>query len=323
VGRPEIPNNRASLRRFGTLCFLLVTAACAAEDGPVSIRPRSAPQNKTGPTSPIRVDVKLTLIPVTVTGPLGAPFPGLSQEVFRLFEDGIEQKLKYFTSEDAPVSLGVVFDASRSMRGKLDQSRAAVSRFFRTAISGDEFFLVEFNNSPRILCEFTSDTEQIEKKLVDIEPKNWTALFDAVYLAIRQMSHARNPRKVLLILSDGGDNNSRYTESEMKALVREADVCIYSIGLGGGLIRRHVRLLRNLSEQTGGRFYQVDRVSDLPEAVAKISAAIRNQYVLGYSSTNPENDGMYRKIEVRLRPRPDLPPLSVSWRNGYYAPAGR
>jgi len=295
--------------------------ACHAEDR-VAITPRVVSHRKISPNPAIRVDIKLTLIPVTVTNSLGAPYPGLPQSAFRLLEDGVEQQLKSFASEDGPVSLGVVFDASRSMTGKLDQSRAAVSRFFRTATAGDEFFLIEFNDTPRILCDFTTDTEEIEKKLVDIKPKNWTALFDSVYMAIQQMRHAKNPRKALLILSDGGDNNSRYTESEMKNLVREADVSIYSIGLlGGGFVRRHAQLLRQLSEETGGHFYQVDKMADLPDAVAQVSAALRQQYLLGYSSTNPENDGMYRKIEVRLNPEINPLRLRASWRTGYYAPA--
>jgi len=269
------------------------------------------------------VNVKLTLIPVTVTDPFGASLSGLPRESFRLFEDGVEQQLKYFSSEDAPVSLGVVFDASRSMTGKLDQSRAAVSRFFHTSRPGDEFFLVEFNDAPRMLCDFTSDTERIEKTLVNIQPKNWTALFDAVYMAVHKVKRARNPRKALLILSDGGDNNSRYTESEMKSLVREADVCIYSIALvGGGLMRRHVRVLKNLSEQTGGRLCEVDKMSDLPQAVARISAAMRDQYLLGYVSSNPQDDGLYRKIDVRLNQPPETPRLHASWRTGYYASPG-
>jgi Ca-activated chloride channel homolog len=301
---------------------LMFVMVCAAEDR-VQVIPRLTPQRKTGSAAAIRVDVKLTLIPVTVTDPLGAPFTGLPREAFRLFEDGVEQGVKYFSSEDAPVSLGVVFDASRSMAGKLDQSRAAVSRFFSGSRPGDEFFLVEFNDAPRMLCDFTTDTQQIEKALVSIQPRNWTALFDAVYLAVQKTKRARNARKALLILSDGGDNNSRYTESEMKSLVREADVCIYSIALvGGGLMRRHVRVLRQLSEQTGGRVCEVEKISDLPDAVAKISAAIRDQYVLGYSSSNRDNDGLYRRIEVRLNQPPDAPRLHASWRSGYYAPPG-
>ena len=276
---------------------------------------------KAGSSVSLRVDVRLVLIPVTVTDPFGAPYPGLPREAFRLFEDGVEQQLKYFSAEDAPVSLGVVFDASGSMQGKLDQSRAAVSEFFDTAVPGDEFFLVEFNDAPRMLCGFTSDAQRIQHSLAGIQPKSWTALLDAVYMAIHQMKHARNPRKALLILSDGGDNNSRYTESEIKSLIREADVCIYSVALvGGGLMRRRVPLLNRLAMETGGRVREVQKVRDLPAAVETISDAIRHQYLLGYSSNNIRNSGLYRKVKVRLSPPPDLPRLRASWRTGYYAP---
>lgn len=310
----------ATARAFfsiGLACFPWITLA---EQPAVSITPRARLRAKAAPAD-IRVDIKLTVIPVTVTDPLGVPYAGLKREDFRLFEDGVEQEVRYLSADDSPVSLGVVFDASQSMEGKVDQSRAAVSRFFSTATQGDEFFLVEFNDAPRMLCDFTSDTDKIEKTLVNIQPKNWTALFDAVYLGVRKMKPAKNPRKALLILSDGGDNYSRYTQSEMKSLVREADVSIYSIALvGGGLLRRHVGMLRSLSDQTGGHVYEVEKMSELPEAVAKASAAIRNQYLLAYISKNPSNDGMYRKIQVRLNPRPDLPRLRASWRTGYYAP---
>jgi VWFA-related protein len=317
----------AGLLRAGVLFFIgwfCFSAICRAgqDEGPrVSITPRAAPRAKAGSNSNIRVDVKLTTIPVTVTDLLGAPYPGLTREDFRVFEDGIEQQVQFFGSDDAPVSLGVVFDASQSMTGKLNQSRAAVSRFFHTVMGGDEFFLIAFNNVPQVLCDFTGDTERIEKTLFNIQPKSWTALFDAVYLSVRKMKGAKNPRKALLILSDGGDNFSRYTQGEMKSLVRESDVSIYSIALvGGGLGRKHVSLLRSLAEQTGGRVYEVEKMSDLPQAAANASAAIRHQYLLGYVSSNPDNNGLYRKVEVRLNPRPDSAQLRVSWRTGYYGP---
>jgi len=316
------PARRTSRRTFFAVGVgsALVTASFGGDER-ISITPRVAPRAPTDSRSEIRVNVKLTQIPVTVTDPFGAVVSGLSQSAFRLFENGVEQQIRYVTSEDGPVSLGVVFDASRSMEGKLDKSRAAVSEFFKTGASGDEYFLIEFNDSPRMLCNFTTDTEFIERTLLSIKPRNWTALFDSVYMAIQQMRHAKNSRKALLILSDGGDNYSRYTESEMSGLVKEADVSIYSIGLvGGGLIKRHVQLLRKLSEQTGGHFYPVDKLSELPDAVAKVSAALRNQYVLAYSSQNLDNDGMYRKVEVRVNPDPRLPRLHASWRTGYYAP---
>jgi Ca-activated chloride channel homolog len=313
--------------RIGTAIAIALACAtsmpCAAEDTRVQITPRIASRSKTAPAAAIRVDVKLTLIPVTVTGPLGAPFPGLPKEAFRLIEDGVEQQVRYFTSEDTPVSLGIVFDASGSMDGKLDQSRRAVSQFLRTASPGDEFFTIEFSSAPRMLCDFTGDTGQIEKSLEGIKPKNWTALFDAVYLATHQMRRAKNPRKALLILSDGNDNYSRYSESELKSRVREGDLTIYSIGLvGSGLLKRHLRVLKQLSDQTGGRFFEVEKMSELPAAAEKISAAIRNQYVLGYFSSKPQSDGLYRKIEVKLNPEAGLPRLSASWRTGYYAADG-
>ena len=291
------------------------------EGARVSITPRVTHRPQAAVNASIRVESKLVLVPVTVTDTYGAPFPGLTRDQFRLYEDGVQQQLKYFATDDAPVSMGIVFDASRSMEGRLNQSREAVSRFFRTSVAGDEFFLVEFNDRPRLLCGFTRDSSLIEKSLEGLMPRNWTALLDAVYMAIHQMKRASNPRKALLILSDGGDNNSRYTESEIKSRVREADVCIYSVGLGSGLIRRHVRLLKQLAEETGGEYRHAEKTSDLPDAIGKISRAIRNQYLLGYSSTNASDDGMYRKIHVTVAA--GSRPVHAAWRTGYYAPAGR
>ncbi|MGH9721343.1 MAG: VWA domain-containing protein, partial [Bryobacteraceae bacterium] len=305
----------------------LVPAADQARDenARVSVTPRAARPLRTGTPAAMRVDVGLILIPVTVTDTFGAPYSGLPRESFRLYEDGIEQNVKYFSVEDAPISMGVVFDASQSMSGRLDQSRQAVARFLTTAAPGDEYFLVEFNDAPRLLSKFTSDTDLLHQKLMGIRPKNWTALYDAVYLSIHQSRLAKNARKALLVLSDGGDNYSRYTEGEMKNLIREGDVVIYAIALSsGGLIKRHVRLMKQLAEETGGLCYEVDKLGELPTAVEKISAAIHNQYVLGYSPDDLPNEGAFRKIEVKLNPGADQPArLRASWRNGYYAHTGR
>jgi Ca-activated chloride channel homolog len=297
-------------------------AADPAQDARVAVTPHRPARKTPGQAHSIRVDSNLILIPVSVTNTFGAPFAGLPREAFRLFEDGVEQQVKFFSAEDAPLSLGIIFDASRSMEGKLDQSRLAVSKFLNTRMTSDEFSLIEFNDAPRLLCGFTNDAERIEKMLGGIRARNWTALLDAVYLAIHQMKRASNPRKALLILSDGGDNNSRYTETEMKSLVREADVCIYSVAfVGTGLLKRHQRMLARLSEETGGRLYEIGKMNELPEAIARISSALRHQYVLGYSSSNPRRNGLYRNIKVRLHQPPDQPPLRASWREGYYAPS--
>jgi Ca-activated chloride channel family protein len=284
---------------------------------------RVHPESRTGLASTIRLDVRLVLIPVTVTDPFGQPRSGLPQAAFRLFEDGTEQRLRYFATEDAPISLGVVFDSSGSMQHKLERSREAAAQLFKASMPGDEFFLVEFNDAPRVLCDFTTHPEEIEGRLTNLHAKGLTALFDAVYLAVHRMRRAKNPRKALVILSDGGDNNSRYTESEIRELVREADVSLYSIGmLGAGTSNHSIKVLRNLAEETGGRLFTVGKLSELPEAVSRMNAALRDQYVLGYSSSNTQADGKYRKVEVKLEQPPNAAPLRASWRVGYYAPAG-
>ncbi|MCW5981158.1 MAG: VWA domain-containing protein [Bryobacteraceae bacterium] len=312
-----------------TACLGLVYGAAgtfgAEPPGQTNVerKPRAAKRQVSPPPS-LRADVRLVLTPVTVTDLFGAPVSGLPAETFQLFEEGVEQDIRYFSSDEGPVSLGIVFDASRSMTGKLERSRAAVTRFCYAAAPDDEFFLIEFNDTPRVLFNFTSDPAYIEKAAMGITPRNWTALFDAVYMAIAQMKNARHSRKALLILSDGGDNRSRYSEREMRTFVREGDVSIYSIGLfGGKFLQRHESLLRRLSDETGGTFYQVEDVADLPEVVATINETIRRQYVLGHVSANAEDDGAYRKIEVRLRTPPAGQRLRASWRTGYYAPDTR
>ncbi len=305
------------------LSGLLLPGLVRAQDAtPVSITPRIRPQ-RSGLAGSIRLDVNVVLIPVTVTDPLGKPVSGLPTEDFHLFEDGVEQRVRMFSNEDAPLSVGFLFDSSGSMEKKLDKSRQAIAEFFKTTLPGDEFLLIGFNDAPKLLCNFTPHAEDIQDRLAFIKPEGWTSMLDAVYLSVQKMRRAKNAHKAVILLSDGGDNASRYSETEIRNLVREADVTIYSIGiLGAGLSKRNVRLLTELAEETGGRMYPVEKVTELPDAVEKISAAVRNQYVLGYVPEKAERDGKYHKIEVRLSQPADQPPLRASWRTGYYA-AGR
>lgn len=309
---------------LASLVLLPALPSAAQEElaGPrIAIQPRlvSARSAITAPS--LRVDVRKVLVPVTVTDGNGAPVSRLPKQSFRILENGVEQDISWFSTEDTPISLGIIFDASRSMEDKIDQSRAAVSSLNRSLVAGDEYFLMEFSDRPRLLTPFTKDFSSIERRLIDIQSQNWTALLDAVYLSMRQMGHARNTRKVLLILSDGADNSSRYTESEMRSAVREADVSIYSIAIvGKGLLSRHLRLLRQLSEETGGMMVQVQKMSEIHAAVDRINDAIRNQYLLGFTPRNNTPDGMFRKISVKLDQPAGAPRLHASWRNGYYAP---
>jgi len=276
----------------------------------------------------IRVNKTLVLINVTVTDPLNRFVTGLEKEHFRLFEDKVEQEISQFSSEDAPISIGLVFDTSGSMGAKLQKSRQAAAEFFKTANPADEFFLVQFNDRPELTVPFTTDTDKIQSTLTFTQSKGRTALLDSVYLAMHEMKKAHNPRKALLIISDGGDNSSRYTETEIKNSVREADVQIFAIGIFESMSNRGrtpeeaagPNLLNELAEQTGGREYAVENIAELPDIAAKIGIELRNEYILGYTPKNKERDGKYRRVQVKLNQPRGLPPLRAYFRLGYYAP---
>jgi len=276
-------------------------------------------------TKPLRKDVDLVLVPVTVTDPMNRLVTGLEKENFFLTDSGQPQEIRHFSSEDAPISLGVIFDISGSMSNKIDKSRDAVVEFFKTANPQDEFFLITFSEKPEVLADFTTSIEDIQSKLVYAVPKGRTALLDAIYLGMNRMRKAKHEKKALLIISDGGDNHSRYTEGEIKSMVREADVQIYAIGLYDRDFktpeeREGPQLLTEISDVTGGRTFAIGSPNELADVATKIGIELRNQYVLGYRPTNPTRDGKWRKIKVKLNPPKGLPPLHVYAKTGYYAP---
>ena len=275
---------------------------------------------------PLKVDVDLVLVPVTVTDPMNRLVTGLERENFQLFEGNGQQEIRSFSSEDAPVSLGVIFDSSGSMSSKMDRAKDAVVEFFKTANPQDEFFMITFSDEPEEVSDFTSSVDEIQNKLVFAVPRRRTALLDAIYLGIRKMREAKYPKKALLIISDGGDNHSRYTENEIKSLVKEADVMIYAIGIYDRYAsaveeRLGPQLLSDITELTGGRAFTIDNPNDLADVATKIGVELRNQYVLGYRPKKVVRDGKWRKIKVKLLPPKGLPPLKVYARTGYYAPA--
>ena len=314
-----------------TSVAVLLHAQDSTGNGQVSIMPRPKPGEQPAAPQPkanIRIDTNLVLIPVTVTDPLNRFVTGLDQEVFDIFEDKLKQKVVSFGSEDAPLSIGIVFDTSGSMGPKLEKSRQSVTEFFKTANPEDEAFLVEFNDRPELVTPFTHNLEEIQNRLTFTQSKGRTALLDGVLLALRTMKKAHNPRKALVVISDGGDNSSRYTESELKNFVKEADVQIYAIGIyesisGRGRTPEELSgpgLLTDISEPTGGRHFIVENLNELPDVAAKIGIELRNQYVLGYSPSNGTRDGKYRKVQVKIVQPRGLPQLHAFWRTGYYAP---
>ena len=223
------------------ICFLAPNALAQAPVDDVHVTPRVEPP-KVDPsagidpslkthTKPLKVDVNLVLVPVTITDPMNRLVTGLDKENFQLFEGKDVQEIRHFSSEDAPVSIGVIFDMSGSMVTKIERAREAVVEFFKTANPQDEFFMVAFADRPQEVSDFTSSVDDIQGKLVYTVPKGRTALLDAIYLGVSKMRQAKYTKKALLIISDGGDNHSRYTEGEIKSTVKEADVLIYAIGI--------------------------------------------------------------------------------------------
>jgi len=305
-----------------------VVTAPGGDSASVAQRPKPNEPATPQPKANIRSDINVVLVPVSVNDPLNRFVTGLDQETFKVFEDKVEQKLVSFGSEDAPLSIGIVFDTSGSMGPKLERSRQAVAEFFKTANPEDEAFLVEFNDRPQLVTPFTHNLEEIQNRLTFTQSKGRTALLDGLYLALHTMKKAKNPRKAILLISDGGDNSSRYTETEVKNLVKEADVQIYSIGIYEAIGARSRTaeeaagpgLLTDVSEPTGGRHFVVDNLAELPDVAAKIGIELRNQYVLGYSPSNQTRDGKYRRILVKLVQPRGFPPLHAFWRTGYYAP---
>src|SRR5215468_731713 len=281
----------------------LAGSSLAAAQSQSQTQPRKRPgtvAEERKPPSNIRIDTNLVLVPVTVCDPLNRPVTGLEKEHFRVYEDKIEQAITHFSMDDEPVAVGLVFDVSGSMGPKLQKSRQAAAAFFRTANTEDEFFLIEFNDSPKLSVPLTRNVEDIQNRLTFSQSKGRTALLDAIMLAMTEMKRSKKNRKALLIISDGGDNSSRYSESEVRNLVREADVLIYAIGVfepygNRGRTPEEAAgpgLLNDLCEQTGGRHLPAD-VNELPDIAGKIGVELRNRYVLGYSPTNKTRDGKY------------------------------
>jgi Ca-activated chloride channel family protein len=272
---------------------------------------------------PIRKTVDLVLVPVTITDGLNRLVVGLRQDHFQVFEGRKAQAIAHFSSEDAPVSIGILLDVSGSMRYKMDRAQEAVRRFCEAANPQDEFFLITFASGPSLVAGFTPRPEEVENKLLFAAARGETSLLDAIYMGIGKMREAKYPRKALLIISDGGDNHSRYTESEVKSAVREADVVIYAVGTYDRYFptleeRLGPLLLNDVAEVTGGQAFTLDNPNDLPAVVARVGVALRNQYVLAYHPQDTPRDGKWHKIKVKLR-MPKLAFLHVHAKAGYYA----
>jgi Ca-activated chloride channel family protein len=331
--------------RFILAAFLLLLSSPrvarpfqSSSSGSPVIEPHKRPEPRLGispevqpaalPPTNLRADASMVLVPANVIDAVGAPVGNLHKEDFHVFEDGVEQTITDFALEETPVSVGFLFDSSSSMRNKMRQSSQAASAFFQTANKDDEFFLVEFSESARLSVPFTTDANEVYKHVSHAKPLGRTSLLDAVHLALVQMKRARHTRKAIVIVSDGGDNRSRYTAGQIKNAMQESEVQVYSMGIFDPVDQRKrtpeekngPQLLGELSQASGGQYFSVDNLDDLPAIGARIGQELRSQYLIGYSPANVARDGKFRTIQVTLASPAQAPDLEVRYRRGYYAP---
>jgi Ca-activated chloride channel family protein len=274
----------------------------------------------------LHTDSRLVLVPVSVTDPLQRFVTGLNRDNFEVFEGAKPQRIQHFSSEDVPVSVGIILDISGSMSDKLERVRDAVNQLCEVSNPQDEYFMITFADEPRLAVDFTTNPDDLRKELVFTQPKGRTSLLDAIHLGLRKMKNARYGRRALLIISDGGDNHSRYGEREVKGLAKESDVMIYSIGLFDRYVPtqeelRGPLLLTDISDPTGGRAFTVDNPNVMPAIARHIGMELRTQYVLAYRPQETPHSGKWRKIRVRLRLPRKLAFLQAHAKTGYYASA--
>ncbi len=267
-----------------------------------------------------RVGVETVFVHVSVTDPMNRIITGLGMDSFTLYEDKVEQNISFFHEGPAPVSVGILFDVSGSMRdnGNLDAARQALSSFIANSDPEDEYFLLTFNEKPRLAIDFTREGASIPNEVAFRQPGGRTALYDAVYLGLTKMREAHNDRKALILISDGEENSSRYPLSEIMELAKESGAQIYSIGEPGKLGYGRSEI-ESIVELSGGRAFFPGSFSELEYYIDLIHCELRNQYVLGYNPSHKDHDGKWRRIRIKLDAPEGLPKLAVRARKGYIA----
>jgi Ca-activated chloride channel homolog len=280
-------------------------------------------------TGPIITNTDLITLTVTVTDTYGRYVSGLSKGAFAVFDNKQQQEITYFSDDDSPVSVGVIFDVSGSMSGdKVKRARDALSKFIQTSHDSDEYFLIAFNSRAQLLLDKTRDGDSILNKLTFVETKSQTALYDACYLGVEKVQRGAHPKRALLLISDGQDNDSRYTFNELRKLLKESDVTLYAIGILGGtdagsaLGMEGQGILDELSGVSGGKAFFPRSAAEMDDIFEQIALELRHQYSIGYKPDAFANDGKWHKVKVKVTPPRGLPRLFVRSKEGYYATAG-
>ena len=282
-------------------------------------RPKLAAEPAAAPaTRPnLRTDSNLVLVPVTVVDRRNHPVTGLETENFRVFDDGVERRITVFAMEDEPVALGLIFDHSGSVSGIMRNETLTTRMFLKTSNPEDDYFLVTFASRPELAVPMTNGKEEVQYRILTTKWGGSTALNDGVMLGLNELKKSKLNRKALLVVSDGGENNSRYSQRELQRVVEESDALIYAIGFPSD--QANYPLLRSLSELSGGRFIP-SQMQDMPDVAAKVALELRNRYVLGFSAAQIPRDGKTHALRVQLIPPHGMPQLKLSWRRSYIAP---
>jgi len=304
----------------------VMVARAARSQNPQENSTEKSEQKTSEKQTTLKIDVDLVLVNATVTDQLNRYVSGLESEHFQIWEDKVEQKVEYFNAEDVPISVGLIVDISGSMKDKIDTARVAANTFLKSGNPEDEYFIVQFANRPELAADFTTDISKLQSKLILTPAKGMTAMYDSVYLGLEKLKEGSNPKKALLLITDGEDNRSRYTFQNVKEFVKEQDVQIYGIGivddwnsqLGAGKTGR--AMVEELADLTGGRAFFPDSVYELEDICTKIAVELKNQYVIGYHSTNEAKDGKWRKLRLKVNPPKGIQRLNVRAEQGYYAP---
>lgn len=297
----------------------------------VPAKPEATPPDQQKPAppevdGPVIVNTDLITLTVTVTDTYGRYVSGLGKSAFTVLDEKKPQEITYFSDDDSPVSVGVLFDLSGSMSGeKVKRARDALAKFIQTSHNSDEYFLIAFNSRAQLLLDKTRDGNAVLDKLTFVQTRNNTALYDACYLGVEKVQRGTHPKRALLLISDGQDNNSRYTFNELRRLLKESDVTLYGVGIlsgsdaGSSLGMEGQGILDELASVSGGKAFFPRSNAEMDDIFEQIALELRHQYSIGYKPTNFNNDGRWHKIKVKVTPPRGLPRLFVRSKEGYYA----
>jgi len=270
----------------------------------------------------LSVDVDLVVFNVTVLDKDGERITGLTEKDFRVYENGREEKIKVFFAEDSPATVGLVIDNSGSMTNKRNDVTNAALSFLGASHPEDEMFVVKFNRKAWLglppSTRFTNNRSELRATLKDIRAEGTTALYDALKLALNHLDDGSRQRKALVLLSDGGDNASVTKLDDVLRLAQQSSATIYCIGIYDPDQKdRNPNALKRIAKVTGGEAFFPENLASLQSVWPRIASAIRGQYTLGYVSSNPARDGVYRQVKITAVRKGKH--LDVRTRPGYFA----